>query len=113
MTYNTPPKGGITLPPDQYANIIAQANAYALTRPWNVEYQLQLRFKGKFCYLDGKHSKEERPFPLGRVTYFEDNVLALSFYTYSNEKYQPSLYRSGKWFGTLEEAIGICELYLI
>lgn len=113
MSINTPPKGGTKIPLDQQINILTQAQAYALTRPWNAEYQLLLRFKGKYCYLDGKHVKEENPFPLGRITYFEKNMWALAFFTYSNLKYEPSLYRSGNWFGTLEEAISICELYLV
>ena len=113
MSINKPPKGGIKIPPDQQMNILTQAHAFALTRPWNVEYQLFLRFKGRFCYLDGKHMNEENCFPLGRITYFEENVWALAFFTYSNLKYEPSIYRSGQWFGTLEEAIDICELYLV
>jgi len=113
MSNNTPPKGGIIIPPNQQENVSAQAYAYALTRPWNDEYQLQMRFKGKFCYFDGKHVNEDNPFPLGRITYFENNVWALAFYTYSNERYEPSLYRSGKWFGSIEEAISIFELYLV
>ena len=113
MSYNSPPKGGTIIPPNLQANIIAQAHDYAITRPWNGEYQLQFRFKGKFCYLDGKHCDEEFPFPLGRITYFGNNVWALAFYTYSNQRYEPSFFRSGKWFGSLEEAISICEIYLV
>ena len=113
MSNNIPPKGGTKIPTDQKNCILEQAYAYSLTRPWSAEYQLFLRFNGKFCYLDGKHIKEKHSFPLGRITYFDKNVWALAFFTYSNQRYEPSIYRSGKWFGNLEEAINICELYLV
>lgn len=37
---------------------------------------------------------------------------SLAFYAYSSESYKPCLLESGKWFGTLEQAIKPCEVYL-
>jgi hypothetical protein len=72
---------------------------------------LQLRFKNQFCYLDGA-KKGEDTFPLGRLRYFGPDTLSLDFYTYSNDRYEPCMFPNGQWFGSLEDAIAICELYL-
>jgi hypothetical protein len=112
MSYSNPPKGGITIPTKIQTDITAQADAYAATRPWFEEFQLQLRFKNKFCYLDAA-KKNEDAFPLGRLCYFGPNKWSLAFFTYSNERYEPCIFPNGNWFGTLQESIAVCELYLI
>jgi hypothetical protein len=112
MSYNKPPVGGIKIPPKAQPFISAQVDAYAATRPWHNEFQLQLRFKNQFCYLDAA-KKGEDVFPLGRLRYFGSECWSLAFYTYSNESYESCMFPSGEWFGTLEEAIAICELYLV
>lgn len=109
---NNPPTGGIKIPPRAQSIISRQAEAYAATRPWHAEYQLQLRFKNQFCYLDATE-KNEDAFSLGRLRYFGPDTWSLDVYTYSNESYEPCMFSSGEWFGKLEEAIDICELYLV
>jgi hypothetical protein len=109
---NTPPNGGIKIQPKVQSTIRSQAEAFAITRPWHAEYQLQLRFKNQFCYLDAA-KKDEDAFPLGRLRYFGPEKWSLAFFAYSSDRYEPCMFSSGKWFGTLEEAIAICELYLV
>jgi hypothetical protein len=104
--------GGVKISPKFQLIINEQAIAYAATRPWRAEFQLQLRFKSQFCYL-GASKKNEDAFPLGRLRYFDSNKWSLAFYKYSNEKYEPCLFPSGEWFGTFEQSIAICEMYLI
>jgi hypothetical protein len=106
-----PQSGGTKIPPDNYSLILAQAAAHEIKQAWYPEFKLKLRFKGQFCYLDGfKEGKE--PFPIGRLRYFQGNEWTLAFYTYSNERYEPCVFQNGDWFGTLENAINICSMYL-
>lgn len=45
------------------------------------------------------------PSSLCRLRYLERRGWTLAIYTYSNEKYEPSIFSSGKWDGTPEEAL--------
>ena len=39
--------------PDKYQWVNRQqADKFAPTRPWSVSYEIKLRFKSQFCYLD-------------------------------------------------------------
>jgi len=106
-----PHVGGTKIPPNKYSNIIRQANAYAASRPWNFSYKLQLRFKGQFCYV-AAIEKDGTIFSLGRLRYFNSGDWSIAFFTYSNDKYTPCCLSNGKDWGTLEEALEICEAYL-
>lgn len=53
------------------------------------------------------------PIHLCRLRYFGDeNRWTLAFYTYSQEKYEPSVFNSGSFDGTPEEAFEICAVFL-
>src|ERR1700678_3395291 len=107
-----PQSGGTKIPPNNYSLILAQAAAHEAKQAWYPEFQLKLRFKNQFCYLDG-FEKNKDPFPIGRVRYFPHSGWSLAFYAYSSESYKPCLFSNGEWFGTLEDAIDICSVYLI
>lgn len=107
-----PHSGGTKIPPAQHDTLRRQAAAFAKTRPWFSEYELVLRFKNQFCYLDAMNREDKKPFPIGRLRYFTTRGWSLAFYTYSNERYEPCIFPSGQWEGTLEEAISVCEIYL-
>lgn len=107
-----PHSGGNKIPSNNHWQIQLQADKFAKTRPWCVTHELKLRFRNQFCYLDGLKKGEKTPFPLGRLRYFRDNTWSLAFYTYSNERYEPCFFPSGKLEGTLEEALSVCEMYL-
>ena len=102
--------GGIKIPPSAYADITNRVNAYASSRPWSLSYKLQLRFKGQFCYVDSLEN-DGTISPLGRLRYFQMEKWGLALFTYSNDRYEPCLLPQGM-FGTLEEAISVCEFYL-
>jgi hypothetical protein len=97
--------------------------------------RIDVRFRGQFCYIDaytephvaahydpqlyGESRKEhiERlrntPTHLCRLRYFGDeNRWSMAFYTYSHEKYEPSVFRHGGWHGTPEEAFDTSAVYL-
>ncbi len=102
--------GGEKIPPSIYENIIKRVDAYASSRPWHSSYKLQLRFKGQFCYVDSLE-KDGTISPLGRLRHFRMEKWSLALYTYSNERYEPCAMPKGS-FGSIEEAISVCEFYL-
>ena len=110
--YFEPHTGGNKIPPKEQSDIIERANKFAISRPWHVHTTLKLRFKGQFCYVDELKNGEEQASPLCRIRYFSPNNYSLALYTYSNERYEPCIFGSGKQLGTIEEAIAICALYL-
>lgn len=107
-----PHSGGTKVPTEQHETLRKQAEAFAKTRSWYSEYDIVLRFKNQFCYLDALNRKDKEQFPIGRLRHFNTRGWSLAFYTYSNERYEPCVFSSGKWEGTLEEAIEACEMYL-
>lgn len=99
--------------------------------------RLEFRFRGQFCYIDAytepalpspdwpppswPESKEEylerlrnTPTHLCRLRYFGDEERwGFAFYTYSQERYELSLFPSGEFLGPPEEALRVsAELYL-
>ena len=105
--------GGTKIPPTHYDVLRKQAEAFAKTRPWFSEFELILRFKNQFCYLDAMNRKDKKPFSIGRLRYFSGrSAWSLAFYTYSNERYQPCIFPNGTEEGSLEEGIAVCAMYL-
>lgn len=100
------------MPPEERTSTIERAEAYAKQQPWHPRFTLKLKFQGHFCYLAAREEgKEEAYMPIGRLRYFRKNEWSLAFYTYSNEKYMPC-FIGGKDFGTIEEGIATCSVYL-
>ncbi|MBL7190223.1 hypothetical protein ISS30_00865 [bacterium] len=99
--------------------------------------RIELRFRGQFCYIDAytdpekespdwpppgfPESREEyiermrkTPTYLCRLRYFGDEEQwGFAFYTYSNEKYELSMFPSGEFYGPPEDAFFVsANLYL-
>lgn len=88
--------------------------------------RLDVRFKAQFCHIDAyteppltktgppqdwPESREEfrerlrnTPTHLCRLRYFGDERWGYAFYTYSNERYELSVYSNGEFFGKPEDA---------
>jgi hypothetical protein len=95
---------------------------------------LDIRFRGALCYIDAYvepdvpndwppkdwgETREEMierlrrtPVHLVRLRFFGDDRWSLAYYTYSNERYEPCVFRSGEFIGTPEEAFDIGATYL-
>jgi hypothetical protein len=90
--------------------------------------RLDVRFRGCLCHVDAyqepeppktmprdwHESKEEYverlrnvPTHLCRLRYFREDVWGLALFVYSSEKYETSVYHSGKFEGTPEEAMDL------
>ena len=77
--------------------------------------QVRIRFKTQFCYVDTVEevSGRETLMQLCRLRYFgRPDEWSMAFYTYSQEKYEPCIFASGKWLGTPEEALEIGAVFL-
>jgi hypothetical protein len=132
-TFN-PHAGGRPIPPavqERTRNrILAHAQAHYSDR----YERLGITFKGKFCYIDafeepGTPSKKELaitgetleeyrerlraiPTHLCRLRYFDEDKWSVAFYTYSNEKYEPSVFNTGEFLGTPEQGLDVGAVYL-
>ena len=131
-----PQSGGKTIPEAIKPRIRQRIIDHAGTHYSGRYNRIDVRFRGKFCYIDaytepfispdydpqlyGK-SREERiaelreiPTHLCRLRYFGDeDRWSMAFYTYSHEKYEPCVFDNGGWHGTPEEAFDTSAVYLI
>jgi hypothetical protein len=115
----------------------ARIRRYAETHFAERYMRLDIRFRGQFCYIDAytepqpltpdwppadwPESREEylermrnTPTHLCRLRYFGDEEgWGFAFYTYSNMRYELSIFPSGAFFGPPEEAFHVsANLYL-
>jgi hypothetical protein len=98
--------------------------------------RLDIRFRGQFCYVDAytepepltdtwpppdwpetREAYQERlrktPTHLCRLRFFGDEEgWGFAFYTYSNDRYELSVFPSGDFFGPPEEAFRASAVYL-
>ena len=105
-----PHSGGTKIPPKIHEDICKEVESFSRTRPWYPEIQLVVRFKNQFCYIDTveKKNEEERIFPLCRLRYLNANW-SLALFTWSNERYEPCAFLTGKLEGSIEEALVLCD----
>ena len=76
--------------------------------------RLDIRFRGAFCYVDAyiDPPPAERVH-LCRLRYFgNEEAWSVAFYTYSHERYEPSVFANGTFQGTPEEAFDLAAVYL-
>jgi len=110
-----PHAGGQKIPPDVQKQTDERIMAHARKiRPDHAD-DLIIHFKNQFCYIDCKTEVSGRmePMQLCRLRYLGNpDEWSMAFFTYSNEKYEPCVFASGKWLGTPEEAFEIGAVFL-
>ena len=130
-----PHSGGVKIPESVRQRTEQRLRAYAEAHYAGRYTRLEIRFRGALCYIDA-YTEPEEPSPsllaalgetreehmerlrntpthLCRLRYLGDEeAWSLAFYTYSNEKYQPAVFRNGTFYGTPEEAFDIGAVYL-
>lgn len=131
-----PHSGGSKIPERLKAPIKQRILAYAETHYAGKYNRIDVRFRDKFCYVDayiepfvpekdfneklygctrGERIEFLRKVPthLCRLRYSGDiEKCAMAFYTYSNNKYEPSIFNNGTFLGTPEEAFETSAVYL-
>ena len=124
-----PNSGGVKIPPAVQSDVIKRIHAVAEKEFKGKYTRLDIRFRSQFCYVDAytepvlsdgwppadwpetREEYEDRlrntPTLLCRLRYFGDDEWGFAFYTYSNEKYELSMYDNGQFTGTPEQAFRI------
>jgi hypothetical protein len=130
----SPHTRGVKISPSKQSEVRQRFERHAASNYPDQYIRLEIKFRGAFCYIDAftepqlpnpsllkttgetKEQYIERlhsfPTHLGRLRYFGGDRWSYAFYTYSNERYEPTLFHSGNWFGTPEEAFDIGATYL-
>ena len=131
----SPHSGGGTVPSAVQGRVRKRVLDHAARRGESVFAAVDVSFRGKFCYIDMfqepaiptkavltalRETKEhylERlrstPIHLCRLRHFAEDKWSLALYLYSHERYEPSVYLTGEYFGTPEEAIDLCATFCI
>jgi len=126
-----PDSGGVRIPEAVRARTEQRIRRYAEQHFAGKYTKLDIRFRGQFCYIDAytepdlmpgwppedwPETREEMierlrktPTHLCRLRYFGDeDAWGFAFYTYSNERYELSIFPStGDFYGTPEEAFHV------
>ena len=108
--------GGQKIPPLLQAETRERILKHAAEIVPDKASQLRVSFRGHFCYIDADEPDHPIPLHMCRLRYLgrfrEPKAWSLAFYTYSHEKYEPSVFGSGEFEGTPEEALEIGAVYL-
>lgn len=121
-----PDSGGKKIPETVKRDIERRIHSVAIEQFSGRYNRLDIRFRGQFCYIDvytearisenwpppnWPETREEyldrmrnTPVHLCRLRYFGNDRWGFAFYTYSNEKYELSVFPNGQFIGTPEEA---------
>lgn len=126
-----PDSGGVRIPDTVKRRTEERIRQYAEQHFAGRYTRLDIRFRGQFCYIDaytepeplgpgwpppdspetGEEMQERlrnTPTHLCRLRYFGDvERWSFGFFTYSNERYELSIFPSGDFFGTPEEAFEV------
>lgn len=131
-----PQSGGVKIPDKIQPRIRQRILTHADKQYAGKFNRIDVRFRGQFCYIDayiepfiatdfdplvfGESRDEYRerlrniPTHLCRLRYFgNEEQWTMAFYTYSHDKYEPSVFDNGTWQGTPEEAFDTSSVYLI
>ncbi|MEL6139125.1 MAG: hypothetical protein AAFR42_17180 [Cyanobacteria bacterium J06628_6] len=130
-----PHSGGVKIPERVRERTRQRVLTYAEQRYAGKYNRIDVRFRSHFCYIDAYVepfipekfdetlygcTREERiqflrdvPTHLCRLRYKGDEEKwVMAFYAYSSEKYEPSMFSNGTFFGTPEEAFETSSVYL-
>ncbi len=126
-----PDSGGVRIPDTVKHRTEERIRQYAEQHFAGQYTRLDIRFRGQFCYIDaytepeplrpgwpppdwpetGEEMQERlhnTPTHLCRLRYFGDvERWSFGFFTYSNERYELSIFPSGDFFGAPEEAFEV------
>ena len=130
----SPDSGGKKIPDTVKVNIQRRVEKVAEENYKGKYTRLDFRFRGQFCYIDAYTKSqfseekapewfngtaeeyirdvENTPTHLCRLRYFGDDTWSFSFYTYSNEKYELTLFADGNFMGKPEQAFLQSAIYL-
>jgi hypothetical protein len=111
--YN-PHTGGRLIPPAVRLRTERRIRSYAEAHYSGKFRKLDVRFRGALCYIDAWGSEPATaPLHLCRLRFFgNEEAWSVAFYTYSHERYEPTMFPNGAFQGTPEEAFELGAVYL-
>ena len=129
-----PHSGGLNIPPTVRTRTVLRIEKDAAKHYSGKYKRLDIRFRGPLCYIDAYVEPDERsakmlkvtgetrqqflerlsatPLHLCRLRYFAEDRWSIAFFTYSNERYEPSIFAHGGFNGTPEKAFEQAAIYL-
>ena len=129
-----PHSGGVKIPLAVRTRTVERIEKYAAKHHAGKYIRLDIRFRGPLCYIDAyvepakpsasmlKVTGETRqqflerlraaPLHLCRLRHFAEDRWSMAFFTYSNERYEPSFFANGSFDGTPEEAFELAAIFL-
>ena len=130
-----PGSGGKKIPPTIQADVEKRIRKAAEENFSGRYTHLDIRFRNQFCYIDAytepamsdkwpppdwTETRDEyltrirnTPTHLCRLRYFGDDCWGFAFFAYSSEKYELSMFPSGEFLGTPEDAFFVsAQAYL-
>jgi hypothetical protein len=130
-----PHSGGVKIPEAVKQRTAERIKAFADSHYQGKFVRLGIRFRGVLCYVDAYTEPElpsksllkatgetleqflermrNEPLHLCRLRFFgKEDSWSMAFYTYSNEKYEPCIFKKGSFYGTPEEAFETSAGYL-
>ena len=135
MWVRDPHSGGRPVPEALKLRITERILAHARKHYEGKYIRIEVRFRAQYCYIDAYQepfvpadhdekfygeTREQRiermrnwPIHFCRLRFFGDeDRWTVAFFTYSHEKYEPSVFRDGSWEGTPEDAFDVGAMYL-
>ena len=134
MWVRDPASGGCSIPEAVRRETDVRLRQHAEQHFKGRHVRLEIRFRGKFCYVDAytepvvpgqlpSDSPETRdeyldriqntPIHLCRLRYFSEDRWSFAMFTYSHEKYEEACFPSGDFWGRPEEAFDVAaRLYI-
>lgn len=130
-----PNSGGEKIPPAKQQEVRQRIEKFAAENYAGKYIRLEIRFRAQFCYIDAYVEPDvpanwppadwpetrdqlieqlrNTPTHLCRLRYFGNDDWGFAFYTYSNEKYELSVFPNGSFTGTPEAAFAASAMYLV
>jgi hypothetical protein len=111
----SPHSGGIKISPNRKTEVENRIHRYADQNLMGRCGRIDVRFRGALCYVDAYQKEpagDEFRFPLCRLRHFDIERWSIALFTWSHEKYEPCIFPSGEWFGTIEECLELGGTFL-
>ena len=111
----SPHSRGVKISPSRKTEVENRIRRYANQNLKDRCDWIDVRFRGVLCYIDAYQKEPDRAdfrFPLCRLRHFDKERWSIALFAWSNEKYEPCIFPSGEWFGTIEECLELRSTFL-
>jgi hypothetical protein len=105
-----PHSGGNKINKKQHDIIREKIISYAKSKYQDLFDELEVKFRGKFCYINTK--KDSKNFmPIGRMRFFDMDRWSIAIFLYSNETYEPGWFPNNEDVGNIEDCVDYCSQF--